>query len=148
MVDKRVLLMKDKHQTAGEGSNASQRLDKWLKIARIMKTRAWAAAACQDRRVKVNGQIAKAAKMIKPGDTVTIRMKGGKYRNLKVLEISHKSISAKDAIMLYHEETNKLSEEAQELMDIHWQSVKTHRPRYKGRPTKRERREIERFKRS
>ena len=130
-----------------ESSEQSQRLDKWLKIARILKTRSLAAEACQDRRVKVNGQVAKASKMIKPGDKVTIRMKRGKYRTFEILAISHKSISAKDAKFLYQEDAIELPEETQELMDIHWQIAKEQRPKYKGRPTKKERRKMERFKR-
>lgn len=126
----------------------TQRLDKWLKIARIVKTRSLAAAACQEHRVKINGHVAKASKMIKPGDTLTIRMKGGKYRSLDILAVSHKCISSKDAKMLYQEDTLKLSEEAQELMDLLWQSTKAQRPKYRGRPTKRERRKLEKLKRN
>lgn len=134
-------------QNPSNGTEQSQRLDKWLKIARIIKTRSLAAEACQDHRVKINGQVVKASKMVKPGDKVTIRMKRGKYRTFEILAISHKSISAKDAKLLYQEEAIELPEETQELMDIHWQMTKQQRPKYKGRPTKKERRKIERFKR-
>ena len=71
---------------------AKMRLDKWLKIARIFKTRSRAAEACDDAKVMVNNQIAKAAKTIQAGDTIIIRFKH-KRRTFDVRDISTKSIS-------------------------------------------------------
>jgi heat shock protein Hsp15 len=53
----------------------SLRLDKWLKIARIFKARSQATKACDEGDVKVNGERAKAAKLIKPGDKLTVKGK-------------------------------------------------------------------------
>ena len=114
------------------------RLDKWLKIARIFKTRSQAGHACDENHVKVNGEVAKAAKLIKPGDKLTVKGKN-RYREIDVADISFKSISAKEARELYREEKQeKLPEESLELIRLMKQSV----IKYPGRPTKKERRNL------
>ena len=116
----------------------SIRLDKWLKIARIFKTRSQAGHACDENHVKVNGEVAKAAKPIKLGDKLTVKGKN-RYREIEVAGISFKSISAKDARELYREEKQeKLPEESLELIRLMKQSV----IKYPGRPTKKERRNL------
>ena len=116
----------------------SIRLDKWLKIARIFKTRSQAGHACDENHVKVNGEVAKAAKLIKPGDKLTVKGKN-RYREIEVADISFKSISAKEARELYREEKQeKLPEESLELIRLMKQSV----IKYPGRPTKKERRNL------
>jgi len=118
------------------------RLDKWLKIARIFKTRSQASHACDENDVKVNGEIAKAAKLIKPGDRLTIKGKN-RYREIEVADISFKSISAKEARELYREEKQeKLPEESLDLIRLMKRSV----IKYPGRPTKKERRNLMRIR--
>jgi len=119
-------------------SEQSLRLDKWLKIARIFKTRSQATHACAENQVKVNGEPAKAAKLIKPGDKLSVK---GKicFREIEVTGISFKSISAKEARELYCEEKQKpLPEELLELKRLMKRSVVA----YPGRPTKKERRDL------
>ena len=123
-----------------------QRLDKWLKIARIFKTRTQATHACEDRRVKVNGEVAKPARLVKPGDELTIKWHRGKFINLKITGLSHKSISAKEARELYEMDEKPLSEESEELLKFYREAERRMRPKYKGRPTKKERRRLEQFK--
>jgi len=114
------------------------RLDKWLKIARIFKTRSQATKACDEGEVKVIGEKAKAAKPIRPGDKLTIKVHSH-YRELEVLDISFKSISAKEARELYREEQKqKLPEEDLELIRLMKKSV----IKFPGRPTKKERRNL------
>jgi len=118
------------------------RLDKWLKIARIFKTRSQASHACDENDVKVNGEIAKAAKLIKPGDKLTVKGKN-RYREIEVADISFKSISAKEARELYREEKQeKLPEESLDLIRLMKRSV----IKYPGRPTKKERRNLMRIR--
>ncbi len=128
-------------------SKNSQRIDKWLNISCLFKTRAKATKACDERRIKINGDVAKPSKLVKAGDEVTIKRPDGKFVNLKVLALSHRNLSAKDAKNLYEMQELQLSEEARELMAIYARSVKIERPKYKGRPTKKERRKLERLKR-
>ncbi len=125
----------------------AQRLDKWLKIARLFKTRSQATEACDERRVKVNGQVAKPAKEIHIGDTLTIRHHGGTYIELEVAQLCSKSIAAVQARLLYTLHTRETSPEEQELMKLFSEAVKRVRPAYKGRPTKKERRKLEQHRR-
>ena len=120
------------------GAEKHLRLDKWLKIARIFKTRSQATKACDEGEVKVNGERAKAAKLIKPSDKLTIKAHSH-YRELEVLDISFKSISAKEARELYREQPKQmLSEEDLELIRLMKKSVM----KFSGRPTKKERRSL------
>lgn len=114
------------------------RLDKWLKIGRIFKTRSQATKACDEGEVKVNGERAKAAKLIKPGDKLTIKARTH-YRELEVVDISFKSISAKEARELYREQQKQmLPEEDLELIRL----MKKSAMKFSGRPTKKERRSL------
>lgn len=133
-------------KNSGPEIKLEQRLDKWLKIARLFKTRTLATKACDEKRVKVNGHAAKPAKSVQVGDSLTIRRSGGKFINLDILGISQKSISAKDAQALYALHQPKLSEESKDLLAFYQESVKATKPKYKGRPTKKERRKIDRLK--
>ncbi len=124
----------------------SIRLDKWLKIARIIKTRNQAAAACDEGRVKVNDQIAKPAKLIKVGDVISIKFKW-RTRTFDVLDVVQKSVKAEQARLLYHEhELTPEEKEQEELRSLFYQAAKSQRPKFKGRPTKKERRELEKFR--
>jgi len=123
-----------------------QRLDKWLNISCLFKTRAQATKACDDRKVKVNGQVAKPAKMIKAGDVLTIKNKNGTFVNYTVTTLAFKNVSAKEARTLYIKEEIELTDEARELMELHYKSLKKLKPKYKGRPTKKERRKMDNFK--
>ncbi|HDQ44145.1 MAG TPA: RNA-binding S4 domain-containing protein [bacterium] len=122
------------------------RIDRWLMAARFFKTRSQAAGACEGRKVKVNDIAAKPHKALRVGDRVTIHHRG-RYRNLDVLGLAERGLPPAAARELYHEEeTMHLSETEQELIRQMRQAGKKHSPKYKGRPTKKERREIDRFR--
>ncbi len=123
-----------------------QRIDKWLDICCLFKTRSQAAKACELRRVKVNDEVVKPAKLIRVGDKITIKTESGKFVSLTVLGISNKHIAAKEARLLYERQEPQLTEEAKELLQLFAQSFKAHRPKYKGRPTKKERRKLEQLR--
>ena len=122
-------------------TDKTMRLDKWLKITRLVKTRAKAANACDERKVKVNGEVAKPAKLVRIGDEVVIRHKNS-FRTFEVRGISQRSVSSEKAKDLYVEHALEVSEEAKELMALFHKSTKSQRPKYKGRPTKKARRDI------
>ena len=131
----------DVHQTV-----ESQRLDKWLKIVRLFKKRKLAADACDKRLVKVNDVTSKASKNVVVGDEIIIRLRG-RYRSFKVLGISKRSVSAKEARELYEETTNShLTPEQKELVALSMKTSKRDMPEYPGRPTKKSRRELEKWK--
>lgn len=118
------------------------RLDRWLWAARFFKTRALAAAAIAAGRVEVNGARAKPAKLVAIGDGLRIRRGPFEYRG-KVRGLSAHRRSSLDAAALFDEdrEGKRLRESLAEQLRI------APSPRYggKGRPTKRERRDIERL---
>jgi len=118
------------------------RLDRWLWAARFFKTRALAAAAVAGGKVQVNGTRAKPAKQLQVGDGVRVRV--GPYEWLvNVRALSERRGPPKVAQTLYDEspEGRVARERLAELHKI------APAPTYqgKGRPTKKERREIERL---
>ena len=119
------------------------RLDKWLWVTRLFKTRALAAEAADRGRVDVNGQAAKPARELRVGDTLLLRLDGGMQRSLQVLALSLQRGPAPVAQALYVESAASLAErarraEARRLAPEPAQSLE------QGRPTKRDRRNIER----
>ncbi len=123
------------------------RVDRWLFAARFFKTRSQAAKACEGGKVKINGTAAKAHKLVKTGDELTIHVHG-RYRNVEIRGLEQRGLPPKMARELYHEEKVELSEEEKELMEIFKASEKRFQKKYKGRPTKRERRNLIKFKRN
>jgi ribosome-associated heat shock protein Hsp15 len=126
--------------------NETQRIDRWLHHVRLFKTRSQATKACEERRVKLNGDSIKPSKSIRVGDRLTIRYSNGRYINFQVLSLAKKNLSKAEAREYYHREEKELTDEAKELIDLFRKNVKPYRPKYKGRPTKKERREMEKFK--
>ncbi|TXI19015.1 MAG: RNA-binding S4 domain-containing protein [Nitrosomonas sp.] len=117
------------------------RIDKWLFAARFFKTRSLAAEAVERGRVTLNDQRVKPAKVVTAGDMLTIRI--GKFHyEIKVLALSNKRGSAPQAQQLYSE--TEASREQRELLAVRLKAQP--QPFFaKGRPTKRDRRDIERF---
>ncbi len=118
------------------------RIDKWLWAARFFKTRSLAAAAVECGKVQVNGVRVKPAKLLAAGDTLAIRL--GPYQHVvEVLALSGRRGPAAEAQKLYKEtEESRLRREAL-ATELKAQPEPTV---HAGRPTKRDRREMERFK--
>ena len=76
------------------------RLDKFLKVSRLLKRRSIASEACSLDRIKVNGLISKAGKQLKPGDIITLRY-GEKDMSFKVLIIPGKDVNKEESGNLY-----------------------------------------------
>ena len=124
------------------GGAASLRLDKFLWAARFFKTRGLAAEAIDAGRVSVNGERAKPSKSVKAGDALAIRRPP--YEHLvKVLAVSDKRGAAADAQKLYEETAE--SRAKREAVAAEMKSLPP--PVFKGRPTKKDRRTLERFAR-
>jgi ribosome-associated heat shock protein Hsp15 len=120
------------------------RVDKWLWSVRIFKTRSRAGEACKSNKVKVNGEIAKPSTSLQVDDRVGVR-KDGFDLEFKVLQLIEKRVSAPLAQACYQDLTPE--EELQKFQDWYvGKSGKEFRERGAGRPTKKERRTIERFK--
>jgi ribosome-associated heat shock protein Hsp15 len=122
------------------------RVDRWLSAARFYKTRSQAARACEGGKVKVNGSSAKPHKFLHVGDKLTIHVRD-RYYNLEVLALAQRGLSAVEASKLYvEEERQTLSAEAEELLALYRETNRRERSKYKGRPTKKERRKIDKHK--
>lgn len=119
------------------------RMDKWLWAARFFKTRALAAKACELSRIVSNGQPAKAAREVRAGDLLQIRNEGGEFQ-VEVLLLSEVRGPAVVAQTLYRETEAsqklrlKLAEERKTMAQF--EVVPS------GRPSKRDRRLIHRFR--
>jgi ribosomal 50S subunit-recycling heat shock protein len=76
------------------------RLDKFLQVARIVKRRALAQELCEDGAIAVNGQVAKAGRALKAGDTLVIRMRH-QVLHATVTELPTGNVPKERAAMLY-----------------------------------------------
>ncbi len=120
------------------------RADKWLWAARFYKTRSLAAEAIAGGKVQVNGERVKRAKPIQIGDEVRVRQ--GPYEHqVLVRELSERRGPASDAARMYEEKPE--SRAAREAMALQLKSLHAAFVPERGRPTKKDRREINRLKR-
>ena len=117
------------------------RLDKWLWSARIFKTRTIAADACKNGRITIGGVKQKASKMIKEGDVIEVRKPPITY-SFKVLKAIQNRVGAKLVPEVLENVTPK---EQLELLEMNRISGFVGRARGTGRPTKKERRELDDF---
>ena len=115
------------------------RLDKWLWAARVFKTRSLAGTACDGGKVDVNDQAAKPAKVVRPGDTIRVTLPQGRRRILKIAALDDRRGSAAVARTLYEDLTPPEPPRAR------WAPPPL-RPPGSGRPTKRERRALDRLR--
>ncbi|MCT2585962.1 RNA-binding S4 domain-containing protein [Actinophytocola sp. S1-96] len=112
-------------------------MDRWLWAVRLTKTRPDAAAACRGGHVRINDKPAKPATTVVPGDEVRVRV-AGTTKVVEVVRVIQKRVGAADAATCYLDRTPKPPPEA--LMPV------ARRDRGAGRPTKRERRVLDRFR--
>ena len=126
------------------GDEIRVRLDKWLWAARFYKTRSLAADAVEKGKVEVNGERAKRAKLLQPGDSLIIRL--GPYQHiLTVRVVSEKRGPATVATKLYEESPE--GRKAREAMQVQVKAAQSVPGYDRGRPTKKDRRDIERVRR-
>lgn len=120
------------------------RVDKWLWVARFFKTRALAAEAIDGGKVEVNDERAKRSRIVKAGDRIRIRI--GPYAHMiTVLGVSERRGSAPIAQALYTEDPESVK--AREAMAAHVRAMNANTGYESGRPTKKDRRDIERVRR-
>jgi ribosome-associated heat shock protein Hsp15 len=120
----------------------AQRIDKWLWAARFFKTRSIASDEIGKNRVQVNGQDAKASREVKPGDTVRLRQ-GAVERTVVVKGLSAQRGPAPAAQLLY-EETPESVQVRQKAAEQNRLAREPSLSIEQGRPTKKDRRQIER----
>jgi len=115
------------------------RIDKYLWSIRLFKTRTNATEACRAGRVKQNGQNVKPSTIVKPGDVYQVS-KGIEKKVIEVLDLLHNRVEYKIAVTKYKDIT-PLEETIAYKSAFHAPSMQ--RDRGTGRPTKRDRREID-----
>ncbi|WP_369588997.1 RNA-binding S4 domain-containing protein [Kingella oralis] len=122
----------------------TMRLDKWLWAARFFKTRSLAQKQIELNRVSVNGAKAKTSKYIVVGDVIDLTLNSLPYK-LTVLALNEQRRPAPEARLLYQEdEATAQNREAQKLLD---QASRITAAYPYGRPTKRDRRQLDKMKR-
>jgi ribosome-associated heat shock protein Hsp15 len=124
----------------------SVRLDIWLDVACIFKTRSQAQSACKKGRVTVNGDHGKPHRAVRPGDEIRISIRGGRTRIIEVVELESVNVPKARARELYNDLTPKPTAEEIELRRMQRLSMPTPRPRGAGAPKKGERRRLRRLK--
>lgn len=117
------------------------RIDKWLWAARIFKTRSMAAAACKKGQVSMKGAQLKPSRTVKPGDVIEVRKPPVTY-SFKVKQTIEKRVGAK---LIPEILENVTPPEQYELLEMSRLSGFVGRARGTGRPTKKDRRNLEEF---
>jgi len=118
------------------------RLDKYLWAIRLFKTRSMAAAACDSGKVKFDGSQAKASKQVNIGDEYEVKTEAKRWR-IKVTDLLYNRVAYSEAIKYYLDITP-----AEELQRLQYQAASFHTGKRQskiGRPTKRERRDLDEF---
>lgn len=117
------------------------RLDKWLQVARVFKTRTQATRACAAGRVAVNGETAKPHRHLAVGDRIELETRGWP-RVLEVVELRDRPLPKAEASKVYADRSPPRPEP-----DAVERAATPERERGSGRPTKRDRRRLERWRR-
>jgi len=120
------------------------RLDVWLDVACLYRTRSEAQRACQGRRVEVNGQSAKPKRLLRIGDELRIRRPFGRQQRITVRALADRHISKTDARQLYDDLTPPPTQEEIELRRT--ERVYRAAMTATGSPDKRQRRALRKLK--
>lgn len=118
------------------------RIDKYLWAIRLFKTRSLAAAACDSGKVKFDGTAVKPSKNVSLGDEYEVKTEAKRWR-IKVTSLLEKRVAAPEAIKNYIDITPE-----EEIQRLQFQAASFHtgkRPSKIGRPTKKERRDLDDF---
>lgn len=125
-----------------KGAEREERVDKWLWAMRVFKTRTIATDACKKGRVMMGGVSVKPSRMVKAGDVIDVKKPPITY-TFRVLQVTGNRLGAK-LVPEYLE--NITAPEQYELLEMTKISGFVDRQKGLGRPTKRDSRELSRFK--
>lgn len=117
------------------------RIDKWLWSVRLYKTRTLATEACAAGKVKIDGEAIKASYLLKAGQLIHLSKQGEKWI-IKSLKLIEKRVSAPLAAECYEDLTPPEEKNKLQFPSVFYEV----RDKGSGRPTKKDRREIDRFK--
>ena len=122
------------------------RLDVWLDVACLFKTRSQAQVACKGGKVEVNGAKGKPQRQVSPGDEIRITLPGGWKKIVVVRGLAATHIPKRQARELYEDLTPPPTMEELELRRLQKMSLPPRRARGMGAPKKKERRQLRRIK--
>lgn len=120
------------------------RLDIWLDVACLYRTRSEAQKACQGGKVEVNGQSCKPHRQVRVGDELRLSRPFGRKQTVTVVALADRHLPKADARLLYHDTTPPLTAEEKEMRRIE-RVYRTTMQRTHA-PDKRERRAIRKLK--
>ena len=124
----------------------SARLDVWLDVACLFKTRSEAQKACKGGKVDVNGQAAKPHREVRPGDEIVISRPLGRRQHIRVRVVLDEHIPKVQARGMYEDLTPAPTAEEIEARRIAKLARAFTRPATAGAPDRRERRQLRRLK--
>ncbi len=124
----------------------SVRLDIWLDVSCLFRTRSEAQKACKAGKVEVNGQEAKPNRDIRSGDEIVISRPLGRKQRVVVYDVADKHVARKDARALYEDLTPPPTPEEVEQRRIDRLARAFMRPQSAGAPDRRERRQLRKLK--
>jgi ribosome-associated heat shock protein Hsp15 len=122
------------------------RLDLWLDVACLFKTRSEATKACRAGKVDVNGQGTKPHRDLKPGDEIEISRRFGRRQKVIVVTLAEKHVPKAEARLLYEDVTPKPTAEEIELRRMARLVAPFTRARGSGAPDRRERKALHKLK--
>jgi ribosome-associated heat shock protein Hsp15 len=128
------------HDTNKE--KAQVRLDKWLWAARFYKTRSLARDMIDGGKVHYNGQRSKPSKIVELGAKITLRQ-GNDEKTVVIEQISGQRKGAPEAQLLYRETEESIAKREQKSLE---RKLNAHNPSPEGRPDKKQRRDLIKFK--
>ena len=124
----------------------SVRLDVWLDVACLFKSRSQAQRACTLGRVEVNGDRGKPHRLVRPGDRIRISLPGGRTRTVEETALADRHVPRARARELYIDHTPPPTPEEIELRRLQRLAAPPRRVRGAGAPKKKERRDLRRLK--
>jgi ribosome-associated heat shock protein Hsp15 len=125
-------------------SETSVRLDVWLDVACLYKTRSEAQHACQGGKVEVNGQRIKPHRLLRVGDEITLSRPFGRKQTLTVAALAERHLPKEEARKLYQDTTPPMSAEDREMRKL--ERIYREGLQRSHAPDKRERRAIRKLK--
>jgi ribosome-associated heat shock protein Hsp15 len=133
----------DPPETVENSNGPLVRLDLWLDIVCLFKTRSEAQRACKGGKVDVNGQAAKPHRDVAPGDVVEISRPGGRRQRVLVKGVTERHLPKAEARLLYEDRTPPPTPEEQAMIDL----MRLAGPRRRAPPGTQDRRERRRLRR-
>ena len=125
-------------------NDTTLRLDIWLDVACLYKTRSDAQRACEGGKVGVNGQRSKSRRPVRIGDEIQLSRPYGRKQTLVVAGLADRHIAKAEARMLYTDTTPPISEEEREVRRL--ERIYRAAMQRTHAPDKRERRELRKLK--